>query len=202
MKKLSFNNYIEFIAYVIDRFNETKNISEDRDISIIAKYDDAKNIIKEFCTYGFEIKDIDIHDPDYDGYDDEYAISLTDIEKENEIWCKPMRRETGYLNTDSVMAFFFANCSDSALKHCTDNIIYKVQIGDDCQEYLCRKSECKCNDISTSVDISRDEYGTPTGFNTSWGTNEDGKSMYSSYSCYSSDVEQLRRIAEVFGIDL
>lgn len=202
MKKLYFDDYIEFCAYLIDKFAEVKDTSDDPDISIIAKYEDAKKIIKELCSYDCELMDVDIHDPDFEGYEDEYVISLSNIERENEIWCEPMKRKNGYLNIDSVMTFFFNNCSDTALEHCTDDIIYKVQVGDNHQKNPCTKSECKCNDTSTSVYISRNEDGTPTGFNTSWGTNEGGKSMYSSYSCYSSDVEQLRRIAEVFDIDL
>lgn len=206
MKKLYFDDYIEFCAYIIDRFAEIKDTAENPDISIIAKYEDAKGVIKELCSYDCEIMDIDIHAPDFDGYSDEYVISLTDIDKEKEIWCEPMRRKNGYLNTDSVIAFFFNNCSDTALEHCGDNIIYKVWVGSSQQEEPCTKSDYGCNDTSVgkseSIYVSRDSSGNPIGFNKGWSVSEDGHVNYFSYSCYSDDIEKLKKVAEELGIGI
>ena len=56
---------------------------------------------------------------------------------------------------------------------------------------------------SNSVTVSRDKFGTPTGFTKSWfRDNGDGVSQYSSYSYYCCDEDMLKHMMLDLGIKL
>jgi hypothetical protein len=95
MNRLEYDDYLDFAVEVEDRFEKLQEESTDaeiNDIAIIAKYYDMKNIIRELVTVGFDIHSIDLEDADWDGYDDEYILSLSPWDAEfGEIWCEKMK---------------------------------------------------------------------------------------------------------------
>lgn len=188
MKKLHFYDYEEFVLDVVDKY-ESLNDEYD-DISIIAKYDELKNIIEELVRGGYPIASIEFHHPEFSDYYDEYILSLNF----DGIWCQPMKyEENKYINEESKVIYIFDNCSSKVISHCNAAFLYEVSVGEDSD-----------NDENNSeaTYVSRAKDGTPEGFVKAWYTNDNGVNCYSSYAHYSSDVDNLKKIAEKFGIEL
>ena len=114
MQTMIFKDFEEFANEINKKLD---NIEDCGDISVIAKYDEAKEIIKNFVCLDYDLAGIDIHDYDYDFYKDEYIISLAKFDGVKEIWCEPMRRENGYIDDESDFIYVMGNCSSKVLKH-------------------------------------------------------------------------------------
>ena len=142
MKKINFEDYEDFTDAVADIYNDFCDDDNFDDVSVIAKYDDAREIITELICKGYEIHSIELNDPEFDGYDEEYIISLCNTGDDGDIWCEPMVREGSYITDESSVIYVLDNCSSDVLKHLDGKFIYEVSIGedDDCEEC----SECAC----------------------------------------------------------
>lgn len=148
MDRLEFNDYEEFLCAVIDKLDEITDEDEFNDIAIIAKYEEARQIIKELLCMGCDIKSVNIHDAEWDGYDDEYIVSVTSIDDEYEVWCEPFLRESGYITDDSKVTYILDNCSSKVMSHCEGETVYEVNVGDesDCDDECC--CDCRNKDVN------------------------------------------------------
>lgn len=163
MKNLYFEDFEDLVADICDKFNTVTEQDEFNDVSIIAKYEEARQIISELVCVGFNIRSLEIGDAEISGYDDEYVISITNIEDEDEIWCEPMLVESGYLTDESTITYILDNCSSTVIPYCKAPIVYDVTVGedeyneeDDCEvEYDCE------NEVSTSDTHSYKVNGKP-----------------------------------------
>ena len=138
MKNLYFNDFEDLVCSVSDTYASLKDEGFD-DIAIIAKYEEAKHIIKNLLCIGYDIHSIEIHDYLWDNYDAEFVISLYD----NKVWCEPFLRENGYINEESPVIYILDNCSSKVIPHCKGKIVYEVSVGigeDNCNNH----SECAC----------------------------------------------------------
>lgn len=164
MKILKFKDFEEFACDIADKFDSIKKIDEYNDIAIIAKYEEARQIIKELLCIGYYLRSIDIHDPSFDGYEAEFLISVSNAECENEVYCEPMLRENGYLTDESTIIYVLDNCSSKVVSHCDSEIIYEVAVGEeDCGECCeCGGSKCACKedtDDKVEYDVKSDDDG-------------------------------------------
>lgn len=125
MERLEYEDYEEFVCKIADIFDTLED--EFDDISIIAKYNEAKEIIKELLCLGYDIASIDIHREELEEYWDEYIISLNS----EGIWCQKFKYENGYLNDNPSICFVMDNCNSAVFKHINSEEIYEVSIGDD-----------------------------------------------------------------------
>lgn len=199
MDLLCFETYEDMACDVFGVLYEVTKEDEFNDIAIIAKYEEARQIIKELLCIGCEIKSIDLHDAEYDRYDAEYIISvvMNEEDKECEIWCEPMLRENGYIMDESSVFYVFDNCSSKVVPYCKGEIIYEVSIGDECfkdyDEYACANCDIcgcvNCYDVMKHskeekyVEYSKDGNGDMHGFTVS---KNDGNT-YCSYSVYTTE---------------
>ena len=138
MKNLYFNDFEDLACSVSDTYASLKDEGFD-DIAIIAKYEEAKHIIKNLLCIGYDVHSIEIHDYLWDNYDAEFVISLYD----NKVWCEPFLRENGYINEESPVIYILDNCSSKVIPHCKGKIVYEVSVGideDNCNNH----SECAC----------------------------------------------------------
>ncbi len=135
MNHLQFYNYEKMLDDIFDKLNSFED--EYDDVSIIAKYEDARQIIKELVQCGFDLKCIRIEDEECDGYDSEYVISITYTVDNYEIWCEPMLRDTGYLTCDSTVTYIIDNCSSKVIPFCVGEEVIEVSIG------VKSKEDCK-----------------------------------------------------------
>ncbi len=152
LEKLHFDDFEDFVIEVTENYDAIKDNDEGNDITIIAKYVEATEIIENLIQCGYKIEEIQIKIPEYGGYEDEYVISLCNVNG-SDIWCEPMKRENGYLDNDSAVIYVMDNCSSTALKHLDSETIFEVSVGEedeDDYEYMCECDHCT-NHPETSV---------------------------------------------------
>ena len=194
IKTLHFEGYEDFTCAVSNAYDRVKSDNEYNSVDVVAKYEDAKEIIREFVGMGYGIAFIDkFGDPEWDGYDDAFVISLLD----DEIWCKPVKRENGYIFVEADVVYIFDNCNSKIVPKIESNEVYEVGIGEDYDDCDGDCKNCDCHD-ETYLHTSEDEDGNTHGFTAS---KSDGNS-YMSYSYYSSDElshEDIQKMLKTFG---
>ena len=198
---LNFEDYDELACKIADDFDSIKD--EDKDVSIIAKYEAARNIISALICIGANIASIELHKEELEEYYDEYIISITKDENgEYEVWCEKFKREKGYLTDDSTVMYVMDDCSSKVIPYCKGKTVYEVSVG----IHELEESDCEMCDLDTneseSTYISRMKDGQIAGFSKSWSTSDNGISCYSSYSHYGSDEDMVKSVARDFGINI
>lgn len=193
LKQLEFEDYEEFACEIADKFDSLED--EYGDISIIAKYDEAKEIIKELLCLGYDIVSVELHREKFENYYDEYIIGLN----HDGVWCEKFKRDSGYFTDESNVIYIMDNCSSAVIPFCKSKNLYEVSIGENNDELSNTSNDTQ---DSESTYISRSEDGTPKGFSKSWVTVKDGITCYSSYSHYSDNIDMLKMIASDFGVKL
>ena len=139
MKNLYFDDFEDFACAVADTYDALDG-EDFEDVAIIAKYEEARQIIKELLCLGYDIHSLEIHDYLWENYDAEFIISLYD----NELWCEPMLRENGYIKEQAPVIYVLDNCSSKVIPYCKGKTVYEVSVGDD-EDDECCCDECKCN---------------------------------------------------------
>lgn len=231
MKRIDFCCPNALAKAMVKSLEQFKEIEEYPIIYAYAKYDIAKDIIEALIRYGINIDlGIEINTPDWDGYDKEFGIYLSQdgcgCEK---IWHSNLKCNGKYLNSAPNVAFVHEDCNSTMLCYIGDGFKYEFGfdedadcIGeyDDCNKIDCEECELKSDCLDEikdeemesaklfdetkyeAINISRLKDGTPTGFTMSWSDVNDEMNYYSSYSHYSNDVDMLRKIAIQFGVKL
>ena len=151
MENLYFDDFEDLACAVADTY-DTLDYDDEEDVAIIAKYDEARQIIKELLCLGYDIHSVEIHDDLWENYDAEYVISLY----EDEVWCEPMLRENGYIEEDAPVIYVLDNCSSKVIPYCKGKNVYEVTVGDDecCDEC----SECEKGFTVNGKPVSEEEF--------------------------------------------
>ena len=212
MKNLYFNDFEDLACDIADRFDRLDKENFE-DIAVIAKPNEVKEIFKELVCIGYDICNITYERIDWDGYDDEYVLSMN----HEGIWLEKFKRKNGYLNEEAPVIYVLDKCSSKVIPHCKGKTVYEVSVGDygdeferdflagicidccDCVDEDC-PTKCKvgCKDDKKTdkakknehVEYSKDKDGDLHGFTAS---KSDGNSYYS-YSMYTSDKLSVRDI--------
>ena len=140
MRNLYFDDFEDLACDIADTY-DALDYDDEEDIAIIAKYEEARQIIKELLCLGYDIHSVEIHDELWESYDSEYIISLYD----NSVWCESMLRENGYIEDDSPVIYVLDNCSSKVIPYCKGNTVYEVTVGDD---------DCSCDDCEECLTIN------------------------------------------------
>ena len=144
-KDISFEYIEELVDYVID---EVEN-DEDNFITVIAKFDEAKEILKNAMTYDdVNFESLQIESPIMDNYYDEFVISFWMNDGILEIGCEKLKNEDGeYTNPCGDVVFLFDDCSSKIIPLCDGSELYFVNIDDecDCDEDCDCKCSCDCH---------------------------------------------------------
>lgn len=196
IKTLHFEDYEDFACAVSDTYDRIKSDDKYNSIDAVAKYEDAKEIIRELIGIGYGIAFIDkFGNPEWDGYDDAFVISLLD----GEIWCEPVKRDNGYIFIEADVVYIFDDCNSKIIPKIESDEIYEVEIGNEYDDCDGDCENCNCHNetyLRTSEDEDEDE--NTHGFTAS---RSDGNS-YVSYSYYSSDelsYEDIQKMLKAFG---
>lgn len=147
MERLEFEDYEDFACEIADTFDLLED--EFGDVSIIAKYEEAKEIIRELLCLGYDVASIDIHDELWENYYDEYIVSVSNVNDSPSVWCEKFKRETGYINDEPSVAYVMDNCSSAVFKHINSEEIYEACVGEDDNEDTKLKSPISGNDSET-----------------------------------------------------
>lgn len=151
MKNLYFDDFEDLVDDIRDKFYDVREHDKFNDVSIVAKYEEARQIISELICAGFDIRSLEIGDAEISGYDDEYIITLISSDDEDEIWCEPMLVESGYLTDESTITYVLDNCSSTVIPYCKAPIVYEVTVGVDEEEYDCENNCCECDKDAVST---------------------------------------------------
>ena len=136
MKNLYFDDFEDLACDIADNFDMVKD--DFGDIAIIAKYEEAKEIIAKLSCIGYSLESIRMSRPECKNYHEEYLISLNN----DGIWCEEMKSDGKYLTDESTITYILDNCSSKVIPYCKGKIVYEVTVGDD--EDDCDSSECAC----------------------------------------------------------
>ena len=142
-KDLNFEYIEELVDYVID---EVEN-DEDNFVTVIAKFDEAKEILKNAMTYDdVNFESLQIESPIMDNYCDEFVLLFWMNDGVLEIGCEKLKNKEGdYTNPCGDVVFLFDNCSSKIIPLCEGSKLYFVSIEDECdcdEECDC---ECPCD---------------------------------------------------------
>ena len=146
--------YFEDIEYFVDCVIDEVECDDDAFITVIAKFDEAKEIIKSAMLYvdvSFDF--LQIEHPIIDGYDDEFILSFWMNDGILEIGCEKFKDEEGvYTNPCGDTVFLFSNCSSRIIPLCEGLELYFVNIDDEC-DY----DECCCDCHYGDIEVVNDD---------------------------------------------
>lgn len=150
------------------RHYDAKKNDSTVDITVVAKYDLARKLINIFTDYGYEIACMDFHDPEYDGYEDEYIISLCyglSDSGEMEIWCEPAKRKDDYLILSGDVVYIMDECNSKITKNVESDDVSFVELEDEIEgEYDEFVHDLECGNCDSKEydeeDSQDDEYAT------------------------------------------
>ena len=151
MRNLYFDDFEDLACDIADTYDSLDG-EDFEDVAIIAKYEEARQIIKELLCLGYDLHSVEIHDDLWENYDAEYVISLY----ENEVWCEPMLRENGYIEEYAPVIYVLDNCSSKVIPYCKGKNVFEVSVGDDecCDEC----SECEKGFTVNGRPVSKEEF--------------------------------------------
>ena len=141
IKTLHFEDYEDFACAVADTYGRVKSDDEYNSVDVVAKYEDAKEIIRELVGMGYSIAfATEFASPEWDNYDDAFVIGLLD----DEIWCEPVKRKDGYIFVEADVVYIFDDCNSKIIPKIESDEVYEVEIGD------CDCENCDCHDMATA----------------------------------------------------
>lgn len=144
IKTLHFEDYEDFAYDVSDVYERVKSDDEYNSIDVVAKYEDAKEIIHELIEIGYSIAFIDdFGNPKWDDYDDAFVISLYD----DEIWCEPVKRKDGYIFVEADVVYIFDDCNSKIIPKIESDEVYEVEIGNEYDNCDGNCDHCDCKEI-------------------------------------------------------
>ena len=147
IKTLHFEDYEDFACAVADTYDRVKSDDKYNSVDVVAKYEDTKEIIRELVGMGYGIAFInELADPEYDGYDDAFIISLLD----DEIWCEPVKRKNGYIFVEADVVYIFDNCNSKIIPKIEADEVYEVEIGNEYDDCDGDCENCDCHDVVTT----------------------------------------------------
>ena len=210
MKRIIFEDVHELSAEML---HDALNFSDC--VSAVCHYEIATALLSELIQSEVQIGQIDLTN-EWTGYDKEYFVYIVD----GCVSCEPAFRSVNdgghdkYLEMAADIMYVHQDCNSKVLKYIDCDKIFEFAVeeldGIDEDEMCCSGcADCEDTDDdiithhSNSVTVSRDKFGTPTGFTKSWfRDNGDGVSQYSSYSYYCNDEDILRDLAQDLGVEL
>lgn len=151
IKTLYFEDYEDFACAVSDTYDRVKSDDEYNSVDVIAKYEDAKEIIRELVGLGYGIALIDeLINPEWNGYDDAFVISLYD----DEIWCEPVKRDDEYIFVEADVVYIFDDCNSRIIPKIEADEVYEVEIGNEYDDCDGDCENCACHDVDTTSTAS------------------------------------------------
>ena len=162
-KDINFEYIGDFADYIVDRIEN----NEDLFISVVGKFDEIKNIIKEiFCIAEADFESINIESPIINNYIDEYVFDCWYDDGIVQIGCEPAKRDGNYLNLCGDETYILYNCSSKIIPLCESSDVYFVNIDDnfECFDECDDFCSCVCCTGDAHIECLRDEDGNPHGF--------------------------------------
>ena len=169
MKQIIFKNIEEFVNEIDDKFNKFLDLSNEYEypaIVIIAKYEETRQIIKELLWTDYNLRSIESLDaPDFGDYNDEYIISITNIDEDYEIWCEPMKKENDYISVDGNIIYILDNCSSKVIPYLCSKCVFEINITGENEETKNDENNEKLNNFNKSSKYTVTSYNGESVYN-------------------------------------
>ncbi|MCF0231069.1 MAG: hypothetical protein HUJ63_02095 [Enterococcus sp.] len=130
----------DFCDEMLKSYYNVLAVNKDTYVEIIARYDNAKNIIRCLIADGLNLAGLEIDKPENNGYDAEYIIEIFG----DELFCQPAKYNDKYLDIDGDITYIVEYCSSKILKSISSMVVYDVVINSK-DEYDESELEC-CGD--------------------------------------------------------
>lgn len=195
LKTLYFEDFVDFACEASDMYDSMND--DFKTVGIIAKYEEAKEILQQLICIGYDIAHIKLYDELFDEYYDEYIINLTS----SGIYCEKFKHKNEYIKEDSTITYVSNECNSACLKHIDSNKILcfeidseEYEIGDDLEIGLWDDG-CDCCEECCPYEYDEDMHGFTATRNS-----EDGYSSVSFYSTEKIDTNEMKDLLEIFGL--
>lgn len=150
MKVVHYSNVEDFCDTAILRYDDEFKRDENNMVGIIAYYEDMKIILAKMIEAGFEIDTIErLCDSTYDGYCDEYMITLW----KNSIFVHRIydEEQATYCYTECTVLYVLGDVNSRALEKADYTVGYEVDIDDEeCDDVPHCDGDCACCDYYES----------------------------------------------------
>ena len=144
--------YFEYIEDFADYIVERVELNEELFVSVVGKFEEIKNIIKEvFCIAEVDFESLNIESSIFDGYEDEYVLDCWCDDGVIQIGCEPAKRDGEYLNLSDDETYLLENCSSKLIPLCESPKMYFVNIEDEC--YCDEECCCECCKCDNDADV-------------------------------------------------
>ena len=143
-KDKNFKHIEEFVDYIVERAEN----DEDLFLTVVGKFEEIKNIIKEMIVIAdVDFENIVLSCPEASDYTDEYVLDCWCNDGVIQIGCEPAKRDGKYLNLSGDETYLFDNCSSKIIPLCEGSKLHFVNIDDecDCDEDCDCKCPCDCH---------------------------------------------------------
>ena len=158
MKRLHFENMNALAEFMVC------GVADKEHIVATLFFDEAKALVKALLQYeNIEITAIDMNEPEFDGYCDEYYVSILE---NHELFVSKAMGDKGYLLTDADIMFISPDASSAIVIRNDDTDMIETYVGEDdggCEytiiESSCAEEEhqcecgCHCGLEKTYVDL-------------------------------------------------
>lgn len=156
IKTVEIYDYEHFACIISDTYDDVTSVDKFNSVGVVAKYEDAKEIIRELIGLGYDITNVILNDSQCNGYDDAYIISLDN----KGIWCEPVKRDSGYIYIENQVCYIFGNCNSKILEKIESDKIYEVKFYDE-DEDDCANCNPSTSTVSYSINgksVGKEEY--------------------------------------------
>lgn len=125
IKDAYFDSYEEFADCIVDTYEDLCENEEFSSVDVIAKFDVAKEIVKELVSDGYDIALItNFAGVESDGYKDEFIVSLSD----DKIWVEPFKRGNDYITAEADVVYIMDDCNYKCIPNILSDKIYAVEV--------------------------------------------------------------------------
>lgn len=151
MAKLADAIHFDYIDELCDEILDRLNNEEETEISVVGTYENIRRFIKEFMIHGeVEFNSLDIDNPEYDNYYDEYIIDIWNNDGKVLLNCEPAKRNDKYINCHGNVLYMLDETKQAFANKSQYDEMYFVIIGED---------ECDCDECDCACECSKDEDG-------------------------------------------
>ena len=125
--KLDFLNYED--AGCIVNLKHSGGISQDINISVLGKHNirSITGAAAAGLACGMNIEELDVSAPDYDLYNNEYVIAISNLG----IWCEKFKRDGKYFNVNGTIVYISGDANSKCLPYIKSDNVYSFDVEED-----------------------------------------------------------------------
>ncbi|MBC5688202.1 hypothetical protein H8S37_04565 [Mediterraneibacter sp. NSJ-55] len=203
MKRIIFEDAYNFA----DRVHDDYTLNDYDDVLVVAKYDKAKEVLRELVHYGHDIEFAEFYDSDWNGYDKEFYLYLSDegisISPAFGFKKDGYSKDT-YLIIGADKTYIHEDCNSAIIKYidCDDIVEFGYQDNEiDNNSGDTTENDCIVDTVSTIIYKTDD--GVIHGFSRSWNNTDENANFYHpSVTYFNDNIDELKEIMDLFGIQI